>query len=197
MMTPAGDTFRPAALKLLAQLGTSGAQAGTVENLVQEVLRTVCSACEWRAGEFWRYDPGLDQLTAHGGWGADLPARKFLNQSVSFGFPRGIGAVGRAWLEGDVIIVTGLAEDSSFLRRREAFGAGFGSMIAVPVPGIDGVEGVLGFFGGIPRGEDAERGERLLLPSRVELATVASAFLSGALVARHDHATADVTAATR
>lgn len=185
-MAPAGDAFRPAALRLLGQLGSSGAQAGSTENLVKEVLRTVCSACEWRAGEFWRYDAGLGQLVAQGGWGADLPARRFLEQSVSYGFPKGVGAVGRAWLEGDVVIVAGLAEDPSFLRRREAFGAGLGSMIALPVPGFEGVEGVLGFFGGVPRSAEAERQERLLLPGRVELATVASAFLSGALVGRHE-----------
>lgn len=180
--------FRPAALRLLAQLGASGAQAGTTEHLVQEVLRAVCQACEWRAGSFWQYDESLGQLVSRGGWGADLPARRYLDSSLSFGFPKGVGAVGRAWAEGDIVIVVGVAENEGFVRRREAFGAGFGSMIAVPVPGTDGVEGVLGFFSGVPRGEDGERQERLLLPGRVELATVASAFLSGALVARHEGA---------
>lgn len=197
-MTPAGDRFRPAALRLLGQLGTSGAQAGATDALVHEVLRATCQACEWRAGEFWRYDHGLNQLRPQGGWGADHPARKFLDQSVSYAFPRGVGAIGRAWDEGDVVIVLGLAADPSFVRRREAFGAGLGSMIAVPVPGVDGLEGVLGFFGGVPRGEDGERQERLLLPGRVELATIAAAFLSGALVARDaGQSAAAVTSATR
>ncbi|MFN9213116.1 MAG: hypothetical protein ACK6DK_00860, partial [Gemmatimonadota bacterium] len=43
-----------------------------------------------------------------------------------------------------------------------------------------------------PRSADAERQERLLLPGRVELATVASAFLSGALVGRHAPSAAGV-----
>lgn len=196
-MTPAGDRFRPAALRLLAQLGTSGAQSGSTEALVHEVLRATCQACEWRAGEFWRYDKGLDQLTSNGGWAADLPARKFLTQSVSYAFPRGVGAIGRAWAEGDIVLIVGVADDPSVVRRREAFGAGFGSMIAVPVPGVDGLEGVLGFFSGLPRGEDGERQERLLLPGRVELATVASAFLSGALVARMAGEPASVGTASR
>jgi signal transduction histidine kinase/ActR/RegA family two-component response regulator len=132
------------------------AEAMTVPEATQGILRLVCDALDWDVGELWSIDRVHQRLRCGETYarpGAALAGFSEASQGMLLDpgqhLPGWAGA-GRApcWTR-DV------AEDADFARRELAAQAGLHGVVAIPVPILQSTIGVLVFFSTEPREESA------------------------------------------
>ncbi|MDX2182630.1 MAG: hypothetical protein SFW08_01475 [Gemmatimonadaceae bacterium] len=171
-----------AASELLRRTGRGLLGVDSSYEQMRIVLREFCRMTESPAGEYFCLEPDVDRMVACVGWGVDAPARRFLAQSSAYAFPKGVGAIGRAWESSGVLVIDDLENHPDYLRGREAFGASLQSLVALAVPGgPSGYLGIIAVYGRAPMTAEGRLAESAQLKGRVELLPVAVALVSGLL----------------
>ncbi|WP_168196461.1 ATP-binding protein [Bdellovibrio sp. NC01] len=120
----------------------------TLHDAVPELLRHICEAMDWGAGNFWLKDSYDSELHCIETWAANDPQMiRFQNRSKQTRFKRGQGLPGQVWQSGQFTWIKDLDLDGNFTRKKEAQEAGFKSGLAFPLKtSDDSVLGVMEFF---------------------------------------------------
>ena len=122
------------------------AEAATIEDAGERVLRLLADRFDWTAGTLWLADDDMRLLRWAQSWGLDEPdISAFLALSRRLTFAPGAGVPGEVWSSGTPVWVEAIDEDGRFLRSDAAARAGLCSAVALPVMGPAGVIGVLEF----------------------------------------------------
>jgi PAS domain S-box-containing protein len=156
------------------------AEASDVETAVRRILETAGRGLGWRGGAFWRVDRDANVLRCAETWAE--PARsldEFMEASRRITFPPGVGLPGRVWTSLEGAWIPEVGEDTNFLRKAEAKGAGLRSAFAFPVTVGRECLGVIEFFSETRRESDLE-----LMASFLGVGSQAGQFLERARIAR-------------
>ena len=157
--------------KAVAQVMTSVADTKTVDEAVQEALKTVRAAFNWEYGSYWLLDPQEKTMRCtveSGAFPAEL-RQIFLGLRVK----EGEGMLGKAWKSRDMFFVQDIASLEKAAWAELATKVGVKSGIAFPITANGEVAGVLDFFAMQTMHPSADRMEALhnvghLLASAIE-----------------------------
>lgn len=123
-----------AAVRLVEHIAVATADAPDFDAALELALEGMVEATGCARAEAWV--PGTDQrLRLAAAWPEErsIQVEKFHRLSKRADFGLGEGLASRAWREGRAIWVPNLTHDSMFQRAAAAQGAGFNSLLAVPV----------------------------------------------------------------
>ena len=124
------------------------AEAATLQDAGERLLRLIAERFDWAAGTLWLADDDRRLLRWAQDWGPDDPAiRAFLDVGRRLTFAPGAGVPGEVWASGTAAWLESLDDDERFLRTEVAARAGLASAVALPVLAPAGVIGVLEFVG--------------------------------------------------
>ncbi len=138
------------------------ADAATVEDAGERLLRLIAERFGWALGVLWLVDGDQRLLRWAQGWSEDrADAAVFVRVSRRLSFVAGVGLPGRVWASGEPLWIETLDEDPAFPRARAAATAGLRSAVGVPVIAPAGVIGAMEFLGRSPRGPEPELAELL------------------------------------
>jgi len=122
------------------------AEAATIEDAGERVLRLLAERFDWTAGTLWLADDDERLLRWAQDWGRDEPEiTAFLAVSRRLTFAPRAGVPGEVWSSGTPVWVEAIGEDGRFLRSDAAARAGLCSAVALPLIAPAGVIGVLEF----------------------------------------------------
>ena len=139
------------------------AGAGSLEQAMPEILRTIGQGTHWDFGVFWEFDRKADVLRCLDAWHAPAQAMGRLEVETRTAiFQRGSGLPGRAWSTGHAEWVPYVAVDRELPRAEAAAKCGVCAAFAVPIS-LDGVVlGVMEFYSRDVRKPDDELIEMLM-----------------------------------
>lgn len=123
------------------------ADARAREEVVPKLLQAIATGLDWEVGEFWEPDATAGKLRAVHHWHA--PSRSlatFVKHSRARRFALFDGLPGRVLRRRRPDWIANLANDSQFVRRREAARAGLRSALAFPILAHDRVLGAMAFL---------------------------------------------------
>jgi len=136
---------------------------------LEVVLRRVCEKTRWAIGQAWVPRPASDCLEFSAAWCSVAPGmERFLGDSRTSRFQKGIGLPGRVWASGQPAWVRDVTVDDNFPRSQAARDAGLKGALGIPILGGETVVAVLEFFVQEPREED-ERLTRLIATVAAQL----------------------------
>jgi PAS domain S-box-containing protein len=151
------STDQPAARAAEVELVRILAEAATIEDAGERLLRLLAERFDWAAGTLWLADEDDRLLYCGQDWGVDDPdVGAFLAISRRLTFGPGTGLPGEVWSSGRPAWVETLEDDPRFLRTGGAARAGLCSVVALPVIAPSGVIGVLEFVSRSRRPPDPE-----------------------------------------
>lgn len=123
----------------------AGSGSGSGEEMVLNILKTVCTDLNWTVGSLWEVEEGLLRLRQS--WHVpDFDGEPFLQASAHATFARGIGLPGRVWESAGAVQILDIREDTNFPRVASAEQAGLLSGLAIALEGENQTLGVLEFF---------------------------------------------------
>lgn len=157
------------------------ASAASLEDVGQDILRTICDLLGWKVGCLWKVDKEAQVLRYVTGWKApQAQTTTFIESTKHIAFSRGVGLPGRVWESGKVEWISDVTLDSNFPRAPFAEAEGFHAAVAFPVKAGDAVQAVFEFF------SDAVQTSHQQMESLVfdRLASAVSMFLTQQLVQR-------------
>ena len=73
------------------------AEHPSAESVLQETLRAICRALEWKIAVLWNTDPLADVLRLAASWCEREELSEFVHESERYTFRKGIGLPGRVW----------------------------------------------------------------------------------------------------
>lgn len=135
--------------RLAAQYGVTRvlAEAATLKDAGQAVLRAIGESLNWELGMFWSLDEEKQVLQFVDLWHAShIEATEFVQDSRGRTFRRGEGLIGRVWATGKPIWIPDLITDPAFRRAQMAARAGLHGGFAFPVCKGGEFYGVIDFF---------------------------------------------------
>ncbi len=123
------------------------AEAATVREGLEAVMRALCEAEDWDLAEFWEIDGAAGVMRRTGHWvSPDRPvARTFVERSRDTAFERGAGLVGWVWQSGEPLWVADTSRDPRVLRKDLARETAIRGGLLVPILASGQVTGVLEF----------------------------------------------------
>lgn len=124
------------------------ATESTLDEAIQQILRSVCETLVWDLGQFWRIDASGALLQLVSSWHASGAAlASFAESCRSITFGRGVGLPGHVWSSGRAHWLADVREDPTFDRRAAAEQCDFHAAVAVPILHGDSLLGIMEFFG--------------------------------------------------
>ena len=131
------------------------AQAESVEGALPEILASLGGAMEWEVGSYWQ--PDREHLRCGLTWHSqDRTDSPFLQTTRRTLLAPPEGLPGEAWASAAPVWMTDVTVNSNSVRTEAARREGLHSAVALPVPGGDGLRGVLEFFSVEARPHQAE-----------------------------------------
>ncbi|MBI3928634.1 MAG: GAF domain-containing protein [Armatimonadetes bacterium] len=118
--------------------------ATAVEDAIQVALKAVRDVFAWEYGSFWRLDEDGEELTFALESGSISP--DFQRVTHQTRYRKGEGLSGKAWRQGDMIVVEDLGELADCPRAPAARRAGVRTGICFPILAVGQVVGTLDFF---------------------------------------------------
>jgi len=123
------------------------ADAATLKDAGQAVLRAIGESLNWDLGMFWSLDGQRQVLRFVDLWHAPhVEAIEFVEDSRGRTFQRGEGLIGRAWATGKPIWIPDVVTDPKFRRAQMAVRVGLHGGFAFPVFKGEELYGVIEFF---------------------------------------------------
>ncbi len=135
--------------RLLAQYAVTSilAEAPTLKDAAQEILRVIGVNLHWELGLFWSVEEVAETLRFVDLWHTpSVNAAEFIHDSRDHTFPRGVGLAGRVWAEGKSIWIPDIGADPTFRRAEPAAKLGLHGAVAFPVCKGQRIYGILEFF---------------------------------------------------
>ena len=123
------------------------ADATTLKEAADEILKTICEPLGWNLGILWIVDRHSNALRAMETWAnpkAELQAFETASQQRTFA--RGVGLPGRVWQAGASAWIADILADANFPRFPMAEKVGLHGAAAFPILVGGAVEGVMEFF---------------------------------------------------
>jgi PAS domain S-box-containing protein len=140
---------RRAEQRLAIQYGVTQvlADATSIEEAAQEVLRSIGTGLGWAFAGLWRVDPRNDVLRSTATWwSGEGSESEFAEASATMTFARGVGLPGRVWASGRPAWVPDVTRDDNFPRAALAREAGLQGAFAFPIPLGEEILGVVEAF---------------------------------------------------
>jgi PAS domain S-box-containing protein len=132
-------------------------QAGTVEEILRQILQAVCQNLEWDVAAFWRVDKEAAVLRCVEIWHQPTAGvREFEAMTRRRSFPRGTGLPGRIWESGQPAWIPDVVRDDNFPRAPTAAREGLHAAFGYPISLGGEVLGVMEFFSSQIREPDAD-----------------------------------------
>lgn len=129
--------------------------------VLSQALGAVCSHLRWDCGALWSvHDDGLAHCDAAWHVDGDPALEQFIRLSRSLDYRLDEGALGRAWVSGDPVLVDAQAARRAFTRDALAGHAGLAVGLVVPIV-TAGATTALEFFSRNPHADDVEALELL------------------------------------
>lgn len=123
------------------------AEAASLKDAGQAILRALGESLDWELGMFWSMDEQGQCLRFVDLWHAPhVEAIEFVDDSRGRTFQRGEGLIGRVWATGKPIWIPDVVTDSDFRRAPMAARAGLHGGFAFPVRKGERIYGVIDFF---------------------------------------------------
>jgi PAS domain S-box-containing protein len=125
-------------------------EGASLEEIAPDFLEAVAGLLRWEAGALWEVPLEADCLRFVDGWSREgLDARPLWFQSRELRFHRGEGLAGRAWGEGEIVVIPDFGR-VSFPRSEQAAELGLEAALAIPIPvgDPDRVQAVAEFYTG-------------------------------------------------
>ena len=133
------------------------AEARSLNESTEQVVRLICRTMEWTVGELWLVERPSATLRCVDVWSlGNKPLDGFATKGRSLTFRMGAGLPGKVWEENKSIWIENLAELPEFVRKPEAAAAGLHSAFGFPVHLRDEVVGVLVFYAPLIRKPEEE-----------------------------------------
>lgn len=135
--------------RLLAQYAVTSilAEAPTLKDAAQPILRAIGESLHWELGLFWSVEEEAEALRFVDCWHVPrVDATEFVHDSRNHIFPRGVGLAGRVWDAGSPIWIADIGADPSLRRALLAGKAGVHAAVAFPVRKGQRTYGILEFF---------------------------------------------------
>lgn len=140
------------------------AEAPTLAEAIEAMLREVCHRLGWALGAFWLLDASAQALRCEGVW-SEMPSRfpAFESDTLSRTFHPRQGLPGRVWHERAACWIEDLNAAPDFPRRAVAAPEGIQAALAVPVMASGEMLGVLELFATEARAREPEHEESLVV----------------------------------
>lgn len=123
------------------------AEAATLKDAGQAILRAIGESLDWELGMFWSMDEQMRVLRFVELWHVPhVEASEFVDDSRGRTFQRGEGLIGRVWATGKPIWLPDLVTDPDFRRAPMAARVGLRGGFAFPVCKGEQLYGVIEFF---------------------------------------------------
>jgi PAS domain S-box-containing protein len=107
----------------------------SLEQVAPEFLAVIGDLLRWEAGALWEVVEGKPALRFISGWSIpEIDAEPLWQLSRELSFEPGEGLPGRAWENGEILLVPKFTSDPGYPRREAAVALGFDAALAVPVP---------------------------------------------------------------
>ncbi len=120
--------------------------ARSANEVLSEVIRSVCETQEWDFGRYWEPDSPLAALTSRAAWSAPITdLTRYLASSTSLSYEPGVGLVGRVWETGTPLWVPDMDLDERVLQKDVVRRTGLHGSFVIPVISHDKTIGVLSF----------------------------------------------------
>jgi signal transduction histidine kinase len=133
------------------------AEAASLKDASQAVLRAIGETLNWDLGMFWSLDEQTQVLRFVDLWHAPhVEAIEFVEDSRGRTFQRGEGLIGRVWATGKPIWIPDVVTDPKFRRAQMATRVGLHGGFAFPVLKGKELYGVIDFFSRESREPDQE-----------------------------------------
>lgn len=119
----------------------------TANEMVPQIIRTICHHMGWHLGMYWRLEKSLQVLRCTHVWHAphmNMTAFDELSRSISL--PCGQGLPGRVWVTGEPAWISDTSDVGSFPRMAAAVQDALYSAMAFPVRCDGSLIGILEFF---------------------------------------------------
>jgi len=135
------------------------AEAGTLDEAVPRIFRSVGEHLGWQLGFLWRLDPAANELRVAHDWHEPDPALdELVRASRKLSFGPGMGLFGMVWKDRVPIWSPDVQEDARFLHPELMAPAGLRCSFELPIESPQGFIGIMEFF----TRERRERDEPLL-----------------------------------
>jgi diguanylate cyclase (GGDEF)-like protein/PAS domain S-box-containing protein len=122
------------------------AEADSVEEAFDRVIRSICATESWDCGRYFSPDEQDRELRFREGWGVDDPAvQRFVATSGEQRFARGVGLAGRVWESGEPIWVPDVRDDARVSTASHSRENGMHGAFVFPVLADGRAIGVLAF----------------------------------------------------
>jgi PAS domain S-box-containing protein len=122
-------------------------RAHSLDDVAEELLRTICSTLEWTCAQLWRTVPSEGELRRTAGWYNDSLAPEETHLLAAYDrLPRGVGLPGGIWESGKPAWITDAQTDPSFLRGPLLARVGLRSGFGFPLIVHNAVDGVIELF---------------------------------------------------
>jgi PAS domain S-box-containing protein len=134
-------------LQLQHAVAAALAQGDSMERTHQTIFETMGKSLGWELGELWKVDKGANVLRRANVWHPpSTEFSKFVSESASMTFEKGVGLPGRVWASGRAELSPDIQTDAGFVRRPLSASLGLHGWIGFPIVLRGGVLGVIGFF---------------------------------------------------
>jgi len=144
-------------LELRYAVQTRLAEAASLNEGLDGVLKTVAARFNWELGAFWVVDDHDDVLRLTDMWHAEgVDGEPFERSSRALRLGRGEGLPGHAWSSGEPIWIEDVLKYDNFARVEAAEACGLRGAVAFSATAGNQVRGVLEFFTREPRSADPE-----------------------------------------
>jgi PAS domain S-box-containing protein len=123
------------------------AAADSLASATPQVLQAICEAAGWDLGELWYVDNERQMLRLDGIWHVPaLDAAEYASLIETMSFARGEGLAGRAWAEGNALLISNLDEETDLVRADLLRNLEVRAAYASPINIAEKIAGVICFF---------------------------------------------------
>jgi diguanylate cyclase (GGDEF)-like protein/PAS domain S-box-containing protein len=139
-----------AAVRAQVEHGVTQLVAGATDpdEVMPEIIETVCAGLNWQCGAYWSLDKEGALLQCAASWGENASAiQEFLALTKKMSAPSGVDLPGLAWAKGEPLFVEDIGSEQSFSRMQAALQAGLHGALALPIISGGKTFGVIELFG--------------------------------------------------
>src|SRR5258708_9894735 len=125
-----------AVVRLQVEHGVAQLIAGATdpEEVMPQIIETVCAGLNWECGAYWGQDKEGALLRCTSSWGESSPAIwEFLALTKKMSAPSRVDLPGRAWAKGGPLFVEDICSELGFSRMQAALQAGLHGGLALPI----------------------------------------------------------------
>jgi PAS domain S-box-containing protein len=131
------------------------AEATTVEEAANRILKAMGDALGWDVGAFWQVDDKVGVLRCLEVWhAAGFEALRFVEMTRNTAMARGVGLPGRAWASAAPAWITDVVSDANFPRAAIAAQEDLHGAFAFPIRAGEETLGAIEFFLHTPQAPD-------------------------------------------